>query len=133
MAKHKHIGSSFDSFLDEEGIRAEVHAEAAKRVFAWQLRKLMKERGVSESKLARLMGLKGRATVQRLLDPEQTSATLGSMVRAADAVGARLKIQVVAAPRRERASRRSGRAARVGSVARVLANRAPNGGIRRSR
>lgn len=35
-----HIGSDFDTFLQEEGIREEVTAEAIKRVIAWQLEKL---------------------------------------------------------------------------------------------
>jgi hypothetical protein len=30
------IGSSFDSFLEEEGILDEVHSEAQARVRAWQ-------------------------------------------------------------------------------------------------
>jgi hypothetical protein len=37
MAKHKHIGSSFESFLEEEGILEDSKQEAAKRVVAWQL------------------------------------------------------------------------------------------------
>jgi antitoxin HicB len=32
-----HSGSTFDSFLEEEGIREEVEAVAIKRVRAWQL------------------------------------------------------------------------------------------------
>jgi hypothetical protein len=32
-----HTGSSFDSFLEEEGILDEVDAVASKRVTAWQL------------------------------------------------------------------------------------------------
>mgnify|MGYP001492505728 CR=1 FL=1 len=31
-----HSGSTFDSFLEEEGIREEVEAVAIKRVLAWQ-------------------------------------------------------------------------------------------------
>jgi len=31
-----HSGSTFDSFLEAEGIREEVEAVAAKRVLAWQ-------------------------------------------------------------------------------------------------
>lgn len=30
-----HSGSSFDSFLDEEGIREEVEAVAVRRALAW--------------------------------------------------------------------------------------------------
>ncbi len=32
-----HTGSTFDSFLKEEGIREEVEAVAVKRVILWQL------------------------------------------------------------------------------------------------
>ncbi|WP_249422046.1 hypothetical protein [Marinomonas lutimaris] len=34
---NKHIGSSFDDFLEEEGILAETNAVAIKRVVAWQI------------------------------------------------------------------------------------------------
>jgi hypothetical protein len=34
-AQHSPIGSSFDSFLEEEGIKDEVHAIANARVDAW--------------------------------------------------------------------------------------------------
>ena len=33
----KHMGSSVDDFLKEEGIFEEAHAEAVKEVVAWQL------------------------------------------------------------------------------------------------
>ena len=36
-------GWTFDSFLEEEGIREEVEAVAIKRVLAWQLQKAMQE------------------------------------------------------------------------------------------
>jgi antitoxin HicB len=38
-----HSGSTFDSFLDEEGIREDVEGVAIKRVLAWQLEKAMQE------------------------------------------------------------------------------------------
>lgn len=41
--KTDHSGSTFDSFLDEEGIREEVEAVAIKRVLAWQLEQAMQE------------------------------------------------------------------------------------------
>jgi hypothetical protein len=37
-----HSGSTFDSFLEEEGILDEVEAAAIKRVIAWQLAEAMK-------------------------------------------------------------------------------------------
>jgi antitoxin HicB len=36
-------GSTFDSFLEQEGIREEVEAVAIKRVLAWQLEQAMQE------------------------------------------------------------------------------------------
>jgi hypothetical protein len=41
--KTDHSGSTFDSFLEEEGIREEVEAVAIKRVLAWQLEQAMQE------------------------------------------------------------------------------------------
>jgi hypothetical protein len=38
-----HSGSSFDRFLEEEGIREEVEAVAVKRVLAWQLEQAMRQ------------------------------------------------------------------------------------------
>src|SRR4051794_36907173 len=37
-----HSGSSFDSFLEDEGIREEAEAVAIKRVLAWQLEQAMR-------------------------------------------------------------------------------------------
>ena len=34
--QEKHIGSSFDDFLEEDGLRAAAEAVALARVFAWQ-------------------------------------------------------------------------------------------------
>ena len=38
-----HSGSTFDSFLEKEGIREEVEAVAIKRVLAWQLEQAMQK------------------------------------------------------------------------------------------
>ena len=40
----KHMGSSIDDFLKEEGIFEEVQAQAVKEVVAWQLAQAMKEK-----------------------------------------------------------------------------------------
>ena len=37
----KHIGSSFDDFLEDEGILAESEAVAVKRVIAYQVSQIM--------------------------------------------------------------------------------------------
>jgi antitoxin HicB len=47
--KNPHIGSSFESWLDEEGIREEVTAAAIKAVIARQLANEMKKRKSPDS------------------------------------------------------------------------------------
>ena len=41
-----HSGSTFDSLLEQEGIREEVEAVAIKRVLAWQLEKAIWKHGI---------------------------------------------------------------------------------------
>ncbi|WP_327210051.1 hypothetical protein [Rhizobium leguminosarum] len=43
------IGSSFDSFLEEEGIKEEVHAVAKARVDAWLAEKASAQQGGEEA------------------------------------------------------------------------------------
>jgi antitoxin HicB len=88
------IGSSFDSFLRGEGIYEEVTARAIKRVIARQLDALMQSEGLTKSELARRMDT-SRAQLDRLLDPENESVTLGTLARAAQAVGRQLRFELV--------------------------------------
>ncbi len=95
MKKKKgRIGSSFDDFLKEEGIYEEVTARAIKRVIARQLDTLMRDEGLSKTELARRMKT-SRAQLDRLLDPENESVTLGTLTRAARAVGRHLRMELV--------------------------------------
>ncbi len=89
--KNRHLGSSFDSFLEEAGILAEVDSQAQKRVLAWQIAEGMRKQGVSKSQMAERMST-SRAALDRLLDPENQSVTLLTITRAAAALGARLEI-----------------------------------------
>lgn len=94
MAKKKknpHIGSTFESFLKEEGIYEEVTAAAMKRVLAWQIAQAMKKQRVTKSTMARRMKT-SRAALDRLLDAENTSVTLQTMGRAAAVLGKELSI-----------------------------------------
>jgi hypothetical protein len=50
--KSKHIGSSFDNFLKEEGIYEEATGHAIKRAIAWQLAEAMKEKRISKAEMA---------------------------------------------------------------------------------
>jgi antitoxin HicB len=89
--KNRHLGSSFDDFLEKEGISAEVDAAAQKRILAWQLAEAMRIQGVSKSEMAERMST-SRAALDRLLDPANSSVTLLTMTRAAAALGARLDV-----------------------------------------
>ena len=92
MAKHKHVGSNFDSFLEEEGILDECKEEAAKRGLVWRLEKEMEKQHLTKEEFAQRMHT-SRAAVNRVLDPEKPS-TLRSLNAAARAVGKRLKISL---------------------------------------
>jgi antitoxin HicB len=96
VAKRKtgRIGSSFDDFLKQEGIYEEVTARAIKRVLARQLDDLMKREEISKTELATRMKT-SRAQLDRLLDPENESVTLGTLARAAQAVGRHLRMELV--------------------------------------
>ena len=94
MTRKRHIGSSFDEFLGEEGILDEVSAVAQKRVLAWQLAEIMRKRRVTKARLAQRMRT-SRAALDRLLDPENPSVTLTTMGRVAAALGKRLSIRLV--------------------------------------
>jgi antitoxin HicB len=94
MKKKGNIGSSFDDFLKEEGIYEEVTARAIKRVLARQLDALMEDQDITKTELARRMKT-SRAQLDRLLDPENESVTLGTLARAAKAVGRQLRMELV--------------------------------------
>jgi antitoxin HicB len=80
--------------LKEDGIYEEVTARAIKRVIARQLGVLMRHEGLSKTELARRMKT-SRAQLDRLLDPENESVTLGTLTRAAHAVGRQLRMELV--------------------------------------
>ena len=92
--KKGRVGSSFDNFLKEEGIYEEVTGRAVKRVLALQLDALMRDEGLTKSELAKRMQT-SRAQLDRLLDPVNESVTLGTLKRAAQAVGRELRLELV--------------------------------------
>ena len=91
--KNKHLGSSFDSFLEEEGLRADTEAAAIKRVVAYQLEMEMKRAKLSKSAIAKRMHT-SRSALDRLLDPANVSITLQTLERAALVLGKNLKIEM---------------------------------------
>jgi DNA-binding Xre family transcriptional regulator len=92
--KKSNIGSSFDSWLREEGIYEEVTATALKRVLARQLAAAMKEKQLSKAEMARRMRT-SRAALDRLLDPEYDAVTLSTLRKAALAVGRQVRLELV--------------------------------------
>jgi len=92
--KKKHVGSSLDSWLREEGIYEEVTANAIKRVLARQVEAAMKERHFSKAEMARRMRT-SRAALDRLLDPDYEAVTLSTLRKAATAVGRQLRLELV--------------------------------------
>ncbi|MGA3264753.1 MAG: Fis family transcriptional regulator [Terracidiphilus sp.] len=89
-----HSGSTFDSFLEEEGILDEVETAAIKRVIAWQLAEAMKAGKISKKTMAVRMGT-SRSQLDRLLDPENSAVHLETIARAARAVGKRLRMEMI--------------------------------------
>ena len=92
--KNPHIGSRFESWLEDEGIREEVNAAAIKAVIARQLAREMKKKRITKQRMAELMKT-SRAQLDRLLDPNNGSATIESLQRAAKIVGRELRLQLV--------------------------------------
>lgn len=88
------IGTSFESFLEEEGLQEEVDVLAQKRVIVWQIEQAMKAGGVTKVQMAERMNT-SRSQVDRLLDPDNNKVQLDTLQRAAEAVGRRLKLQLV--------------------------------------
>jgi antitoxin HicB len=91
-SKNRHIGSSLDELLKEEGIFEEATARAVKEVLAWQLAQAMKRKKISKTRMAALLKT-SRTQVDRLLDPEH-DVTLSSLQRAAAIVGRRVSIEL---------------------------------------
>ena len=88
----KHIGSNFDDFLREEKTLAATEAAALKRVIAFQVEQEMKRSRISKSEMASRMKT-SRAALERLLDPDNTSVTLATLGRAAEALGRKLHVE----------------------------------------
>lgn len=92
--KLKDISSSFDDFLKEEGMLAEAEAVAVKRVIAYQIQQSMDKEHISKAEMAKKMGT-SRSSINRLLDPMNTSVTLQTIEKAVTALGKKVQIQIM--------------------------------------
>jgi antitoxin HicB len=88
-----HSGSSFDEFLEEQGIREEIESAAIKRVLAWQFEQEMGRQQKTKQAMARELKT-SRSQLDRLLDPENTTVSLDTLARAAHVLGKRLVLEI---------------------------------------
>jgi antitoxin HicB len=92
--RSKHVGSTFDSLLTEDGILGEVEAVAIKRVIAWQLANAMKQKRITKKAMAARLHT-SRSQLDRLLDPANSAVNLSTIARAAKVIGKRIKVEMV--------------------------------------
>ena len=92
--KNKSIGSSFDDFLNDEGIAEEVEAGAIKKIIAYQLLEAIEKEKFTKTALATRLET-SRSAVNRLLDPENESITLLTLKKAATVLGKKLRFELV--------------------------------------
>ncbi len=90
---HPNLGGTLADLLDEDDSRAAVEAAAVKRVVALQIADEMERVGLTKAELARRMHT-SRVAVDRLLDASNGSVTLGTLQRAAVALGRRLTVRL---------------------------------------
>ena len=101
-----HVGSSFESWLEEKGLHEEVTAAAIKGVIALQIGEEMKRQRVSKVEVISAGDLQSgiemaermqtsRSQLDRLLDPDHGGVTLETLMRAARVIGRELKLELV--------------------------------------
>jgi predicted XRE-type DNA-binding protein len=91
---NRHIGSTIDDVLKEEGVREEFQAKAVKKVIAWQLGQAMRDQHLSKRRLAQMMRT-SRTQVDRVLDPNTGNVTLETLQRAAAIVGRKVQVELI--------------------------------------
>ena len=92
--QNRHVGSSLEDFLKEEGILEETRSVAIKETIAFQIQKAMEMEKISKVEMARRMNT-SRAALDRFLAPGSASVTLQTLARAARAIGRDLRIELV--------------------------------------
>ena len=96
MSKQKkgQIGSSFESFLKDQGTLEQTSAVSIKRVIAWQLEQAMEQQSMSKNKMAKAMHT-SRSQLDRILDPDFEKVQLNTLINAARVLGRELRIELV--------------------------------------
>ena len=91
--RNPHLGSSFEDWLEKEGLHEDATNYAVKSLLAWQVLQFMQMESMTRTAMAKRMKT-SRAALNRLLDPENESVTLRTMQNAASAIGAKLEISL---------------------------------------
>ena len=92
----RHRGSDLRDFLAEENILPEVEALAMKKAIALQLQRIVEEESISKTQLARRMKT-SRAAIDRIMDTSTPSLTIGTLAKAAAALGRRVSFEILPA------------------------------------
>ena len=93
VIKNKFIGSSFDEFLNDNDILAEVEAVATKKVLSWQIKQAMDKLKITKKEMAKRMNT-SRAVVDRLLDPVNPGLTLKNLEKVAAVLHKTVRIEL---------------------------------------
>jgi len=91
--KKTHLGSKLDDLLKENRLLEVATATATKRVIAHQIAMEMKRRHLTKMAMASRMKT-SRAALDRLLDPNNPSVTIGTLEKAAAALNRRLTVEL---------------------------------------
>lgn len=96
MSRNQHRGGDFREFLAEQGLLDEAETSALKQAVSLKFSRLLKEKKMTKAEMAARMRT-SRAAVDRLLDAGNASITLNTLSKAARAVDAKIKIELVPA------------------------------------
>ena len=94
MTASKHMGQTFDQFLQEDRIYEEVQLMALKKKISQQIKMLMNKEHLKKTEMAQRMGT-SRSSLDRLLNDESSNITLNTINKAALILGKRVDISLV--------------------------------------
>jgi antitoxin HicB len=91
---NKHVGSSLNEFLQEEGVLEVTRSIVIKEVVAWQIEQAILKDNITKVEMAKRI-CNSRAALNGLLDPADDAVTLLTLCRAAHAIGRKPRIELV--------------------------------------
>jgi DNA-binding Xre family transcriptional regulator len=94
MMSNKHIGSNFDDFLEENSLLADAQAIACSRIVAWEIEQYLAKSNTTKTEFAAALKT-SRASLDRLVNPENTSVNLNTLAKAGEVMGKKLELRYV--------------------------------------